>query len=198
MSQEFFEKGGGQVIDVAYRSGNPDFEPIPADGQLSFTSIEKSEVGEWGPVIPWPEIAISAANLPDGRVVTWSSSNTEFTHASVFDPATNDFLTVDNNFHDMFCAGVATLENGVIVAAGGNPQDRKTSSFDPATLSWTRLADMIDERWYATAVAMPTNKIFTSFGKAAGNRSERYDPSTNAWTATPNANMQTLVNEMDK
>lgn len=201
---EFFEKGGGQVIDVAYRTGNPAFEPIPADGQLSFTGTDKSEIGEWGAVIPWPEIAISAANLPDGRVVTWSStetnafpSNTEFTHASVFDPVTGGFLTVDNNFHDMFCAGVATLENGVIVAAGGNPQDRKTSSFDPATLTWTRLADMNDERWYATAVAMPTNQVFSSFGKAAGNRSERYDPVTNVWTATPNANMQTLVDEQN-
>ena len=24
--------------------------------------------GAWGPVIPWPHIAVSAANLPDGRV----------------------------------------------------------------------------------------------------------------------------------
>lgn len=201
---EFFEKGGGQVIDVAYRTGNPNFEPIPADGQLSFTSIDKSEVGEWGPVIQWPHIAISAASLPDGRILAWSSTETnafpstsEFTHASVFDPATSTFLTVDNDFHDMFCAGVATLENGVIVAAGGNPQDRKTSSFDPATLSWTRLADMADERWYATAITMPTNKIFTSFGKSSGNRSERYDPATNTWTSTPNANMQTLVDEQN-
>jgi YVTN family beta-propeller protein len=201
---EFFENQGGEVLDVGYRSGNPAFEPIPADGQLSFTPFDRSELGEWGGVIGWPEIAISAANLPDGRILTWSStetnafpSNTEFTHASVFDPATTTFETVDSNFHDMFCAGVASLENGQIIAAGGNPQDRKTSSFDPATLSWTRLADMNDERWYATAITMPSNQIFSSFGKGAANRSERYDPAIDVWTATTNANMQTLVNEQN-
>ena len=201
---EFFERGGGQVLDVAYQSGNSGFLPIPADGQLTYISTDKSLVGEWGAVIAWPEIAISAASLPDGRILTWSStetnafpSNREFTHASIFDPLDESFITVDSNFHDMFCAGLATLENGRIVAAGGNPQDRKTSSFDPATLTWTRLADMNDERWYAAAVTTPTNKVFSSFGKGAGNRSELYDPMTNVWTATPNATMQTLVDEQN-
>ncbi|MGI9591599.1 MAG: LamG domain-containing protein, partial [Myxococcota bacterium] len=30
--------------------------------------------GAWGPVLPWPHIAVSMANLPDGRVLTWSGS----------------------------------------------------------------------------------------------------------------------------
>lgn len=201
---EFFEKTGGQVLDVGYRTGNPAYEPIPADGQLSVVAVNESEVGVWGPVIPWPEIAISAANLPDGRVVTWSSTETNafpsgptFTHASVFDPATELFLTVDNNFHDMFCAGIATLESGVIVASGGNPSDRRSSSFNPATLSWSPNADMNDLRWYSANAVLPNNTIFASFAKDAGNRSEVYDPATNTWTPTPNANMQTLVDEQN-
>ncbi|MEO1575894.1 MAG: PA14 domain-containing protein, partial [Pseudomonadota bacterium] len=32
---EFFEKFGGQVLDVTYRPQNGDFAPIPADGQLA-------------------------------------------------------------------------------------------------------------------------------------------------------------------
>ncbi|MEZ4330284.1 MAG: NPCBM/NEW2 domain-containing protein [Myxococcota bacterium] len=201
---EFFERTGGQVVDVGYRTGNPDFQPIPSNGQLAYTSANESEYGAWGPVIQWPHIAISAANLPDGRVLSWSSTETNafpsgpnFTHASVFDPVTESFINVDSDFHDMFCAGISTLENGTIVASGGNPSDRRTSAFNPATLSWSPLANMIDLRWYATNVTMPDNRIFTSFGKDAGNRSEIYDSTTDTWTPTPNANMQTLVSEQN-
>ncbi len=201
---EFFEKTGGQVLDVGYRTGNPGFAPIPANGQLAYVGQNEAERGSWGPVIQWPHIAISAANLPDGRVLSWSSTETNafpsgatFTHASVFDPATGTFVNVDSNFHDMFCAGVATLENGVIVASGGNPSDRRTSSFDPATLAWSPLAQMNDFRWYGANVTLPDNRIFSTFAKDAGNRSEVYDPATDTWTPTPNANMQTLVDEQN-
>ena len=201
---EFFERTGGQVLDVGYRTGNPSYEPIPADGVLSYTSQNESEFGSWGAVIQWPEIAISAANLPDGRVLTWSSTETNafpsgptFTHASVFDPSDESFVSVDSNFHDMFCAGISSLEDGTIVAAGGNPSDRRTSAFDPATLSWSALSDMIDLRWYGTNVTLPNNTIWATFAKDAGNRSEVYDPATDTWTATPNANMQVLVDEQN-
>ena len=201
---EFFEKSGGQVLDVGYRTGDPAWAPIPANGQLAYVSQQESVRGRWGPVIPWPEIAISAANLPDGRVLSWSSTETnafpsgaEFTHASVFDPATETFVSVDSNFHDMFCAGVSTLESGVIIASGGNPSDRKTSSFDPTTLAWTPRANMNDLRWYGANVTLPDNRIFSTFAKDAGNRSEIYDSATDTWTPTPNANMQTLVDEQN-
>ena len=31
-------------------------------------------LGSWGPVINWPHIPVSAANLADGRVLTWASN----------------------------------------------------------------------------------------------------------------------------
>lgn len=201
---EFFEKNGGELLDVLYRIEGGSFTSIPASGILDGTVPAKSVVGDWGSVINWPEIAISAANLPDGRVLTWSStetnafpSSTEFTHASVFDPSNESFITVDSNFHDMFCAGIATLEDGRIVASGGNPDDDRTSAFDPATLSWSSLANMFDRRWYATSVALPDNSVFSTFGKSAGNRSERYVADQNSWTRTLNADMQTLLNEQN-
>lgn len=201
---EFFEKGGGQALEVGYRTGDPAFLPIPADGGLVYVASIPDAIGSWGPVIPWPEIAISAASLPDGRVLTWSStetnafpSNAEFTHASVFDPETETFVSADNDFHDTFCAGISTLENGVIVASGGNPYDRKVSSFDPATLGWSRLADMNDLRWYGSNVTLPNNHIFSTFAKGSGDRSETYDPTTDAWTPRPNASMATLVSEQN-
>jgi len=201
---EFFEKSGGQVLEVGYRTGDPAFQPIPGDGELVYLSSNPGVNGDWGPVIPWPEIAISAASLPDGRVLTWSStetnafpSNAEFTHASVFDPETETFVSADNDFHDTFCAGIATLENGVIVAAGGNPSDRKVSSFDPATLGWSRLADMNDLRWYGATATLPNNHVFATFAKNSGDRSETYDPIADTWTPRPNASMATLVTEQN-
>ncbi|MGB5325843.1 MAG: NPCBM/NEW2 domain-containing protein, partial [Pseudomonadales bacterium] len=201
---EFFERYGGQVLEVGYRTGAGVFQPIPADGVLT-SSLSGVLYGQWGPVIAWPHIAISAANLPDGRVLSWSSTETnafpsggaEFTHASVFDPQTLAFTNVDNNFHDMFCAGISTLENGVILASGGNPYDRRTTSFDPATLTWTARADMNDQRWYGTNITMPNGQVFSTFAKQAGNRSEMYNPANDSWTATANANMQTLVDEQN-
>lgn len=199
---EFFENDGGQSLDVRYRIIGGIFNNIPANGQLSGNIPQKNQYGEWGRVIQWPHVAISAANLPDGRVLTWSStetdgfpSNSEFSHSAVFDPNNNTFITTDNNFHDMFCAGVSTLENGQIVASGGNPDDRRTSRFDPTTLSWAPLANMFDLRWYATNITLPNNEIFSTFGKSAGDRSEKYNPDANQWSRTPNASMLTLLNE---
>ncbi len=201
---EYFAASGGAILEVGYRTGIPVFEPIPANGQLTFMSSNPASIGSWGAVIPWPEIAISAAVLPDGRILTWSSTEIDafpetatFTHASVFDPATSTFATIDNNFHDMFCAGVATLENGTIVAAGGNPSDRRVSAFNPATLSWSPLADMIDLRWYGLAATLPNNTVFASFAKDAGSRTEVYDPATNSWSPRPNVDVQTQLNEQN-
>ena len=201
---EFFEKGGGETLDVVYRVANGVFAAIPPDGQLVGNAPGKADIGEWGPVIDWPHIAISAANLPDGRVLTWSSTETnafpanrEFTHSAVFNPEDNSFLTTDSNFHDMFCAGISTLENGTIVASGGNPDDSRTSMFDPDSLAWSPLTDMNDRRWYGTNLTLPNNQVFSTFAKSSGNRSEIFDPETNNWNRTPNADMQILVNEQN-
>jgi len=201
---EFFERTGGESLNVAYRTGNGEFEPIPSDGVLSSIAVDRAAIGEWSSVIQWPHIAISAANLPDGRIVTWSStetnafpSNREFTHSAVFNPINNTFENTDSDFHDMFCAGITLMEDGSIVASGGNPFDSRTSTFNPLTMDWGPLADMNDTRWYGANVTLPNNKVFSSFAKNAGNRSEVYDPKINTWTPTPNANMQTLVDEQN-
>jgi len=199
----YFEKTGGQGLSVNYAPPGGGKLAIPANGQLAGTP-DPRVVGSWGPVIQWPHIAISVAALTDGRVLTWSStetnafpSSTELTHAAIFDPSSGTFQTVDNNFHDMFCAGVSTLEDGRIVAAGGNPYDTRTSAFNPSSLTWSALANMNSNRWYATLLALPTNELFTTFANAGGNTSERYNPAGNTWTQTPGATMQDLLNEQN-
>ena len=201
MVVEFFERTGAEVLDVTYAPPGGGFATIPSTNVLAGPQ-SPAEVGSWGPVIAWPQIAISAGTLPDGRILTWSStevnefpSGTEFTHASVFNPTDNSFISVDNNFHDMFCAGITTMADGTIVASGGNPNDTRTSSFDPLSLSWSPLANMNFNRWYGTNIVLPSNEIFSTFANAAGNSSERYTPDSNTWTYTPGADMQDLLNE---
>ncbi|HEU4428402.1 MAG TPA: PA14 domain-containing protein, partial [Myxococcota bacterium] len=199
----FFERTGSQVLQVTYAPPGGGERPIPANGALEGPP-NPALVGAWSPVIAWPHIAITAANLPDGRVLTWSSTETnafpssvEFTHAAVFDPVTLGFTTSNNGFHDMFCAGVATLEDGRIVAAGGNPNDTRTTAFDPTTLGWQPLANMNFNRWYSTTLALPSDELFATFANAAGNTSERYSAASNAWTQTSGATMQDLLNEQN-
>lgn len=201
---EYFQNGGESLLDVAYWvDGNP-FAPIPADGLLNGQVFVPEEAGQWGSVISWPHVAVSAANLPDGRVLTWSSTevNTfptvnEFTYASVFDPLTNQFIDVNSNFHDMFCAGISLLEDGTVVASGGNPFDRRTSAFDPNALQWSPLADMLDVRWYGTNVTLPNNQIFSTWARGSNNRTELYNPVTDIWVRSIYTDMQTLVNEQN-
>ncbi len=201
---QYYESGAVQELQVVYRVENGIYGRIPADGVLNGTAPTNASAGEWSELISWPHIAISAANLPDGRVLSWSSTepngfppNREYTLASLFDPATNSFQNADSNFHDMFCAGITTLEDGSIVASGGNPEDSRTSVFNLDSMTWAPLSDMNDSRWYGTNVTLPNNKIFSSFAKSSGNRSEVYDPFTNLWTRTPNASMQTLLDEQN-
>lgn len=201
---EYFERTGEAVLELQYAVQNGIYGPIPNDGVLSTEVPNIADAGRWGPVIAWPHIAVSAANMPDGRVLTWSSnevnnfvSSNEYSHSSVFDPTSSTFINTDNNFHDMFCAGISTLENGLIVASGGNPDDSRTSAFDPQTLTWSALADMNDRRWYGANITMPDNQVFSSFARAANQRTELYNPEENNWTRTPHAYMQTLVNELN-
>ncbi|MFK7967098.1 MAG: RICIN domain-containing protein [Burkholderiaceae bacterium] len=162
------------------------------------------EVGRWGEVIEWPEIAISAGAMPNGKVLTWSSteinafpSNREFTHASVFDPMTGQFESIDNPAHDMFCAGVSMLEDGNLIAAGGNPSDRRTSVYDWKTGEWRSRALMNRSRWYGSHLTLPGGHTWISHAKDAGNTAERYDPDKNIWTLTTGTSMQTLVDEQN-
>ena len=67
--------------------------------------------------------------------------------------------------------------------------------FDPSTLTWSPLANMFDDRWYGTNVTLPNDQVFTTFALNSGNNSEKYDAVLDQWIRTPNANMQTLVDE---
>ncbi len=162
-----------------------------------------AESGEWSNVINWPHIPVSVANLPDGRIMTWASNEItsfpvqdQFTHSTIFNPVTNSFQTTNNPRHDMFCAGTSMLEDGSILAAGGNPQLTHTSRFNPSSSSWEAAPFLNQQRWYSSNLILPSGKVFATFAKGANFEPEIFTPE-GGWTNLPGASMANLFNEQN-
>jgi galactose oxidase len=155
----------------------------------SFATGQPPTVGEWGAVIPWPNVAIHAHLLPNGKVLFWGRRewNTNVNppkpaegldpHRSIpriWDPVTGTFSTTpepkdrNGNPYNVFCAGHAFLDDGRLLVVGGHIEDlagvRNASIYDYATNTWTPIDDMIAGRWYPTAVTLPDGRVLVSSG----------------------------------
>jgi YVTN family beta-propeller protein len=164
------------------------------------TATTRSTVGEWGPVINWtPHLPVTAATLPDGRLLTFSSNQrttfpggAEFTYAAVWNPATGAFTEINNPRHDMFCGGTAMLPDGRVVINGGRNTTRLSSIFDWRTNQWTAMPNMNDPRWYNTSVALTDGSVFTVTGDGGTNTAERWVEAS-GWGRLSNINWATVV-----
>ncbi len=181
----FFEQGGGEVLEVSWSNSSNGQQAIPADGVIGEQPNVAAE-GQWGPVIPWPHVAVSAANLPDGRILTWSGSeratwpSTEQTYSGTWDPETGEFVEIFHDGHNMFCAHLAMAEDGRVFVNGGRNQTNSpwTSLFDYRDSSWTQIENMESGgRWYPTTIALTDGNIFTAIGTATNQRyPDKWDP----------------------
>ena len=181
----FFQQGGGAVLSVSWSNSANGPEPIPSSGIIGEVP-DLSVEGQWGPVIPWPHVAVSAANLPDGRVLTWSGSeratwpSTEQTYSGTWDPASGEFIEVFHDGHNMFCAHLAMAEDGRVFVNGGRNQTNSpwTSLFDYRDNSWVQVESMTSGgRWYPTTLALTDGDMFTAIGTATNQRNpDRWDP----------------------
>ena len=135
------------------------------------------EGGVWSPsVIQWPHVPVSAANLPDGRIITWSGSDRltwptdEQTYSATWNPASpGNFQEIFHPGHNMFCAHLAMMKDGRVFVNGGRNQTNSpwTSIFNYQTNQWTKIQNMASGgRWYPTTVALPNGDIFTAMGTA--------------------------------
>jgi|GEM_PF-3302085 len=163
-------------------------------------------VGSWGPLIAWPHVPVHAGVTPENTVVTWASNEGDAfpqsdankeTLSSVYNPDLDSFLETDNPAHDMFCAGVAMLEDGSLMAVGGNPRAAEASRFDSVSNSWTLSAYMQQQRWYSTNVTNGDGDVFATFAKGAQKLPELFSPQANAWQMKVDAEMTDLRNEQD-
>ena len=167
------------------------YEPFVLDTPITRAlPTEWSTIGRWEPVIQWPHIPVSAATLPDGRILTWASNQRnafpvgpEFTYTATWDPLTGQFQEFDYAGHDMFCAHHVTLPDGRVLANGGRNAVTTTSVFDYRTNTWSPVDSMTYGRWYPTSIALPSGEVFTAGGGDTPTSGATTNPNTGSNTA---------------
>ena len=162
----------------------------------------RSTDGEWGPVIPWPHVAVSAASLPDGRILSWSGSErftwptTEQTYSSTWNPLSGEFIEIFHPTHNMFCASVAMTPGGDVFVSGGRNMTNSpwTSLFNYQDSQWTQIENMSSGgRWYATSVQLSDGDIFTAIGTATNKKyPDRWDP-ISGWQTQNNIDFNAMI-----
>ena len=171
----------------------------PPEFAAAHDASENINLGRWGDVIDWPEIATGAANLPDGRILTWSSTQEDdfggkntFTHGSIFDPVTETFTDNPNNQHNMFCAGISMLGDGSIFTAGGGATIATTSIFQNG--SWSLTDSLNQNRWYPHTTTLPSGQAVVSLGTNDTPLSEIWTEGQ-GWSTLSNVNLQTVLDD---
>ncbi len=177
---------------------------------MNFTAVSPSQYStlvNWSAVIPWtPHVPVSAAMLPDGRLLTYASNQRtsfpdgpQFTYAAVWDPAAGLFTEINNGRHDMFCGGLSLQQDGRLLVNGGNGVSGTTalaSLFDWRTNEWIPAQSMADGRWYNTSLALPNGEVMTGSGNGGDNGNgtiEQWNASS-GWRRMSGINWQTVAN----
>src|SRR5215213_9048662 len=100
------------------------------DGQrpvLALTGAAAS--GSWSAPFSWPIVAAHMSVLPDGRVISWVSSDTpgdtEQREVHVWNPSTGAFTDLSNSTNNVFCSANTFLPDGRLLVAGGHIADNK-------------------------------------------------------------------------
>lgn len=181
----FFERGGGASLEVFAAGGihtfhNSSFELMQESIEAGADPEDLAATeGLWGPVLDWPLVSVSMANLPDGRILSYSGSErrtwptTEQTYSVVWDPATGTFDEMLHVGHNMFCAATSMTPDGQVFVNGGRNQSNSpwASQFDFQTGAWSQIENMASGgRWYPTTLTLGSGDIFTGMGIATNVR----------------------------
>ena len=155
------------------------------------------QLGKWGPVLPYPEVAIDAALTSTGKVLTWQGDFSSGGQQYLFDPTSGTATQVPNAAADLFCAGQAVTADGRIVVIGGTATHgglgiKDVTAFDPAAGVWRNLAPMHYARWYATGTTLGDGRMLVTSGYDKNSSDivaipEVYNVKTNTWTDLPTA-----------
>src|SRR5262245_55562160 len=176
--------------------------PSVVRAQACFINVP-NVTGEWVTLsYQMPINPISATLLRTGQVLIVAGSEndarnnsgrnnsegSESYRSAIWDPtgATQDSVTVQNNFYDVFCSGTAALPDGRALVVGGTSDysftgEDRASIFDPnpTKTQFVQSQDMANGRWYATATALGDGRIMTfsglNLGGGTNNTVEIYD-----------------------
>lgn len=162
--------------------------------------------GSWSPVYDWPLVAVHAALLPNGKVLSWDATpddadddphttDNSTTRVTLWDPANNSHIATNNDTDtDLFCAGSAHLWDGRILFAGGdagkagaNAPLSNTNIYEPATNTWRRATNMNAPRWYSSVAALANGEMLTLGGSFEGQLVSEVFQFDQTWRALTNA-----------
>lgn len=146
--------------------------------------------GRWSPVADWPLVAIHAALMPNGSVVTYGTDQGgRQTGQFVYDvwdaegsAATGHSTLANRTGTDLFCnIQIISPDTGKLIMFGGDNWNGTTTTnsgnnnitvFDPVSGQITRQAPMGLARWYATATTRADGSIFVQGGDLGGQHPE--------------------------
>jgi hypothetical protein len=142
-------------------------------------SGDAGQVGQWGPVVDWPVVAVHMALLPNGKVLAYDSMGDnatesypvqDHTRATVWDPATGSQTPVNvTTGYNIFCSGLAHLMDGSLFIAGGTKDPQfdglvQTHLFDPNTNTWSLGPNMAAGRWYPSVTPLSNGETLITSG----------------------------------
>jgi chitodextrinase len=183
---------GSHTLAARARDGAGNLATSPtATVTVSNGGAGPAQVGQWGPLIPLPAVAIHSALLPTGRVLLFQGDFSSGGQQYVLDPQTGSVAHVPDAAADLFCAGQAVLADGRVLVVGGTSTEGgfgvpDITAFNWQSETWSALAPMQFPRWYATATTLSDGKVLVTSGS---NRDindlvpipELYSPNTNKW-----------------
>ena len=140
---------------------------------------DAGQVGQWGPVVDWPVVAVHMALLANGKVLAYDSigdNATETypvqdrTRATVWDPATGAQTPANvTTGYNLFCSGLAHLMDGTLFVAGGNKDTQlngivQTHIFNSGTNTWSLGPNMAAGRWYPSVTPLANGEMLITEG----------------------------------
>lgn len=165
--------GGGDPEDQQQQSQE-------ADGRKQAMAMAAPAGAKWSAPVLLQTVPAAAANLPNGKVIMWSSySPWTFgmagqTYTVLYDPLTQTATqtVVANTGHDMFCPGTTNLADGRLLVNGGD-DSTKTSIYNAFTNSWSTGAAMTMGRGYQSNCLLQDGSVLTYGGSWSGGRGRK-------------------------
>lgn len=181
-SSETAGQTGLAVLPSAWTSGGSYHDgPLSAYAAGAGPTLPPADqVGRWSAPFAWPGVAVHAALLPTGNVITWDGFAAGPNSEELWNPASGTFTATPYG-RNLFCAGQTLLADGRLLVLGGhnavNDGLFDTTLYDPFTNSWTRGPDMTDNRWYPTVTTLPDGRALVVAGdNITENTSPPYAP----------------------
>ena len=189
-----FNNVPGNIYSLGAASVGEDYKQIAlnliSDTVLAyqFQLANETQQGQWDIIVQSPE-PLGGTDLgilqPDGNIFYCHNTEDPF----IFNPQTNDTMSVQGDTTILGCAAVTLLPDGKIIFAGGadqnvyGPGTRKIKTYDYLTGTWQPFPNMIGYRWYPTMERLTDGKLLitgggTQLNPQRTNSTEIYDPAT--------------------